>query len=482
MRGDYVATRMSSAGLRVHKEPFTFPQFSLQSSSLAVTVGGVPVPMAHDVLAYSGTGVRSADMVYVSSGRPENYLNVYAAGKIVLVKRDPGYHRSSQYREVIAHGGIGMLYVSAAPSNLIQVGTIKDPEDGLGPIPAITIGSDDGQVIIDGILAHQVAHATMSVAASVVPLTGYNVVGRIPGTDPSGAYFLLGAHYDTWQIGSADNGTGVSMLCELASELAAQPAPRFGLVFVGFDAEEQGLFGGYDYLRKHVVVGKEPMLAFVNFEIPGSDGTSIKALARTTASKVDEDVTQADLPDLYNPIVDMALVPQVFGGIIPTDIQGMYWYGLQGLSTACDTPYYHTVEDTPEKIDTRFLAQGALHFRGLLKLADAESGASYLVRDPTVWKIALATVRSAGQMRCDIVVTDSSGVPQPGATVKLWIDVDDFTRVHSQTATADAQGKCTLFVPGAVLALGQGSRWVHVTAGIKYPLAETMRKVADPVQ
>ena len=481
--GDYVFQRFVAAGLaNVRFESFQFPSFELASSTLAITVNANPVAMAHDVFAYSGAGHVDADIVYVGTGHPSEYQGINATGKVVLLKRDPSYHRSSQYTEVIAHGGAAMLYVSQSPNNLIQIGTVADPEDGLGAIPAITIGKVDGEALIRAVTLGSATHAVIDVAASIVPAIGRNVTGVIAGTDPSGAYLLVGAHYDTWQIGSADNSTGVAAMIELAEDAVRRGSRRYGIVFVGYDAEEQGLFGGYDYLRDHVIVGREPMLAFVNLEIPGSGPTDLRALGRTEASPIDEDLDAIGIRNIYQLVVDMKLVPLLFGGIIPTDIQGMYWYGLQGFSTACDTPFYHTIEDTPDKLDIPFLADAVNHFKSALTSFMAEPVPSYTVRDDSVWKIDLSRTPVPGGLRVDVRVTDTAGWPRQGATLDIWLDVDDFTRAFRASGQTDALGRASFVVPASALLSGQGSRFIHVTAGIDYPLAENIMRVASAVQ
>jgi len=44
-------------------------------------------------------------------------------------------------------------------------------------------------------------------------------------------------------------------------------------------------------------------------------------------------------------------VRSISGGVIPTDLQPFYTAGVQGFSTFSSTPYYHTTEDLPDKID-----------------------------------------------------------------------------------------------------------------------------------
>ena len=49
---------------------------------------------------------------------------------------------------------------------------------------------------------------------------------------------------------------------------------------------------------------------------------------------LDQALTGATLPSLYTTYVTLDLVPMLFGGIIPTDIQGIYRSGVPTLSTA----------------------------------------------------------------------------------------------------------------------------------------------------
>jgi hypothetical protein len=153
----------------------------------------------------------------------------------------------------------------------------------------------------------------------------------------------------------------------------------------------------------------------------------------------------------------------------------MYWYGLQGFSTACDSPYYHTVEDTPDKIDMPFLTEAVLHFEAALDLLDAAPPTAFEVHDRFVWRIAPTTHAAAsGDLAVEVVVTDAAGTRQSDAVVKLWLDVDDFTRVYRAQAETDQSGATRFTIPADTLALGDGDRWVHVTAGVTYPLSETV--------
>jgi hypothetical protein len=79
-----------------------------------------------------------------------------------------------------------------------------------------------------------------------------NVVCRLPGSSPR--EILIVAHHDQSPdtIQGADNdGSGIAILLQLASILAAEGTPRYSLVFVSTDAEEYGMLGSRHYIQNH---------------------------------------------------------------------------------------------------------------------------------------------------------------------------------------------------------------------------------------
>ncbi len=263
----YIQDRMNAAGVgNVRLETFRFASFVLRGSGFRA--GGRD--LAHEVLAYSGCGSAAAPLVHVGTGEPADYDGLDLSGRIALVERNVTFHRSAQYREAVARGAVGLVHISHAPENLIQIGTVSDPEDGLGPIPALSVGERDGK---DLIVAARAGGLTVEIRidAALQPATGRNVVGRLAGEGPP---LLIGAHHNTWHVGSTDNGSGIAVLLELAERLAHEPRRR-GAVLVAYDAEELGLFGGYDFLRKHVVEAGERFAAFVVLPLkPGCFGVA----------------------------------------------------------------------------------------------------------------------------------------------------------------------------------------------------------------
>jgi Peptidase family M28/PA domain len=119
--------------------------------------------------------------------------------------------------------------------------------------------------------------------------TTYNVVGLLPGSDPSLAAETLivsghhdhngsseveeqdGRHHiDIWH-GADDNGSGTVGVVELAHAFAANPVkPKRSILFVVFASEERGLLGSY-YMAQRPLRPLATTRAMVNFDMIGRD-------------------------------------------------------------------------------------------------------------------------------------------------------------------------------------------------------------------
>src|SRR5262249_54565241 len=182
------------------------------------------------------------------------------------------------------------------------------------------------------------------------------------------------------------------------------------------DGEEVALYGGYDYLRKHRILTKDPILAVINFEMPSARDSSLLGLAHSNHPALDDALQAASLGIDYPLYAGMELVPTIFGGIIPTDIQGIYRNGVPTASTAVDSPWYHTIEDTPDKVDIMAEAQDVDDFDKALGLLLADSPSQFSGLDEKLWQAALTPSNAAnGDLAVDVAVTDAMGVPQANA-------------------------------------------------------------------
>jgi Zn-dependent M28 family amino/carboxypeptidase len=466
----YISDRFAALELTdVHLEPFQFPRWELISKSMTISIDGVDLTPGFDVFEASGSGIVDGEIVNVETATDGELAGKDLTGKIALVVRDPSFHRSSQYRNVQQAHAAAMLYLSIAPDNLRQVGSTRLDWEAAGTIPAITIGADDGAMVRDAVLAGKAVRANINVAIQSTPGTGTNVVAKVPGERPE--TIVLGAHFDSWFTGSSDNGSGVAELLAVAERRKLRGKPRYTLVFVAFDGEEIGLYGGYDYLRKHKTVAGEPVVAVINFESPSANDPEIAGLVHSNQPALDEALQAAHLRQLYGVYAGLEVVAMLFGGIIPTDIQGVYRSGVPTVTTAVTNAYYHTVDDTPDKVDLRLLADSSDAFDAALDFIMHNEPAVYEQPDRKLWTTEVTTTEGAMFM-VDATFQDGDGAAGAGAVATAAILVDDFTLAATVTATTDASGHAVFALPPAALAMGSGNRFLHVTAGPTYPLVE----------
>jgi hypothetical protein len=105
---------------------------------------------------------------------------------------------------------------------------------------------------------------------------GVNIVGVVRGTTTPDRYIVVTAHYDHVGVrtpvngdsiynGADDNASGTAALLALAEHFARVPA-RHSLIFVAFDAEEQGLRGARAFVAA-LPVPKEAVLLNVNMDM-----------------------------------------------------------------------------------------------------------------------------------------------------------------------------------------------------------------------
>ena len=106
----------------------------------------------------------------------------------------------------------------------------------------------------------------------------YNVVGRLPGSDPRRASeaVLLTAHIDHLGVGEPVNGdavynganddaSGVAAVLELARALGSGPRPKRTTLFALFGSEEQGGYGAA-YFRERPPIPLAQIVANLEFE------------------------------------------------------------------------------------------------------------------------------------------------------------------------------------------------------------------------
>jgi Zn-dependent M28 family amino/carboxypeptidase len=86
------------------------------------------------------------------------------------------------------------------------------------------------------------------------PVEQQNLIGEIRGYEKPDEIVVLGAHLDSWELGTGalDNGCNAAMVIEAARAIKASGLlPRRTIRFILFSGEEQGTMGSLAYVQAH---------------------------------------------------------------------------------------------------------------------------------------------------------------------------------------------------------------------------------------
>lgn len=245
--------------------------------------------------------------------------------------------------------------------NAIPAGALSNPDaDQLNRLLAL-----GGPVTLKLTLANQ----------SMGPLSDANVMAEIKGRELPEEIVVIGAHLDSWDLGTGalDDGAGVGIVLASARIIKSLPqAPRRTIRFVLFGAEEVGLVGAEAYAKAHAAEMPKHHIG-TEADFGGGPVVTFNANVRPEAKPAIDAIGRILSP--------LGIVPGrgASGGgpdIGPlAAVAGMATAGL-GLDGTDYFDYHHTADDTLDKVDARKLDQATAAFASFVWLA-AESSVAF---------------------------------------------------------------------------------------------------------
>ena len=268
-------------------------------------------------LVFAGFGISAPELGY------DDYAGLDAKGKIVVVTRQEPKQFPDAVRlyntDVLTvlqtaaqHGAVGVLLAAVKPA-----AHLPDPPKGV-----VSVLGTDGKVAVSRTYGGPQLRVSGSVSAATLQrlFTGaatdtttalaslragkpasvallprltatqrtryqdadsYNVVGKIPGSDPQlrDEYVVHTAHLDHLGVGAAvegdsiyngahDNATGVASLLEIAGVYGRlKQKPRRSVLIAMVTGEEMGLLGSV-YFARNPTVPKSQIVANINTDMP----------------------------------------------------------------------------------------------------------------------------------------------------------------------------------------------------------------------
>jgi len=266
---EWALQRFQEAGVPATKEGFMMPALWLERSASA-TVSGEGVSFSPKVAAMpwsAGTPPDGASYPLVDAGHgsPEDFDRLGAAARdAFLLVETPlltdiaglfvEYTDAALIEERAASSGAaGVVYMASRPSNTLYR---HNASYGPGNARPMLIMERDAALRALRLLRRGTTLAldvTLDIDSGP-EYESYNVIGEIRGSSKPNETVIMGAHLDSWDLGTGalDNGANVAIMIDIARQmtrLGLQPARTVRLAL--WNGEEQGLVGSYGYAKSH---------------------------------------------------------------------------------------------------------------------------------------------------------------------------------------------------------------------------------------
>ena len=328
------------------------------------------------------SGGITANVIDAGSGQPDDFARIGTSAKnaILLVHTDLLQTLDELFAEYMQAPGIidrsvksgasAILWMSSREHGLLFRHT-NSTDANLDRLPQAIVAREDAQRLARFLAAGQSLRARLDIPNHVGgPVTQQNVVAEIRGREKPDEYVVIGAHLDSWELGTGalDNGCNAALVIETARDIVSTGIkPRRSIRFVLYSGEEQGMLGSWAYVKTHraemdriagVVVIDEGIGRITGFSMGGRHDT------------------EAPLRAILKPLDSWDVAHDTFDAMWGTD---HFDYMLEGVPTlvANQEPAnymvnYHAASDTLDKVDIRELKINAA-IMGLTAFGIAES-------------------------------------------------------------------------------------------------------------
>jgi len=119
----------------------------------------------------------------------------------------------------------------------------------------VLVAREDGERIGRLVTSGHPVWADLSIPNKIGgPIKASNVVAEIKGSEKPGEFVVLGAHLDSWELGTGalDNGCNAALVIDALRAIKASGLkPRRTMRFILFSGEEEGMMGSRAYATVH---------------------------------------------------------------------------------------------------------------------------------------------------------------------------------------------------------------------------------------
>ena len=358
-----------AAGVDVHTEKYTLPVTWSEGNTRLELLGPIKFPMRLKAEGWSPAapaGGIEAALVDVGYGTDDDFSKVGTSikGAILLVHSDIGSTWADLFNEylrppvTIDHalkGGAAAILWIGARERLLLYRHTNSLAGEIDKIPQAVLAREDGLRLARTVAAYPgKARVRFDMPNKIGgPIEQQNVVGEIRGYEKPDQVVLLGAHLDSWDLGTGalDNGCNAALVIEAARAIKATGLlPRRTIRFVLFSGAEQGTIGSFEYVKAHRAE-LDKIRAMITFDA---------GIGRVTGYSLGgrRDI-EAGVRETLKPLESWGVNNHTYDASFGTD---NFDFLLEGVPTlvanqeeANYLPNYHAASDTLDKVDMREL-------------------------------------------------------------------------------------------------------------------------------
>ncbi len=363
---EWAVTKFEEAGISVVKEPFEMTRSWIEQKATAMVLGHnirfspkiVSMPFSNLKSTKSSAG----GLTYLARGTENDFSkHKNLKGRWLLVETPilddvAGIHGLFQEyvdsvgieKRSLASGATGLIYMSSRVKNLMYRHL---PSRGADNDLPIIVMERERALQVKRLLKtgnHLTFEPNLNVSDSG-KYTAYNVVAEIKGNELPNEYVLVGAHIDSYDLGTGalDNGSNSVLVIDLARQIKLlNIQPKRTIRFVLFNGEEQGLFGSWGYTKKHLAELDKHIIAAI-LDIGTGKINGFFTNGRNDFSP--------QLDQFLNSVKELGSFTQVNVPVVGTDNFDFMMQGIPNIvANQDDANYasnYHAESDTFDKVD-----------------------------------------------------------------------------------------------------------------------------------
>jgi carboxypeptidase Q len=265
---EWAARKFRDIGIQnVSVEPYTGQSLWLPGSAEAAATAPVKfnIRIAAAPMSPSSKGPLEARLLDVGEAKPEDFAKLGASikGAIVLVHSAEmktfddlfaEYFRNTTLLESARkYQPAAMLLESTRPRGLMYRHPIS-LDTSYAPMPAAVISREHAERLARLAEKGEV-RVRLAISNQTAPTyQAKNVIAEIRGREKPNEIVLIGAHLDSWDLGTGaeDNGVNAAMVIDVARAFHDLGlVPRRTVRFALFTGEEQGMVGSEAYVARH---------------------------------------------------------------------------------------------------------------------------------------------------------------------------------------------------------------------------------------